>query len=113
MGLSWDDVGDAFETLIAPAYSVYRNQRDARRAEDAALEEQRNAMRQADARAAAQARQSEMEFRRVNQKQPDFASILLTEESASLLGAASTNLTGAGGIGRDRLNLGPKKLVGF
>lgn len=106
-------LGGIAATVFAPAYKLlYEPAKKARKAEDAAIEEQRNAQRQAEARAGAQMRQSEMAQRAANRRAPDLASILNGAQGAATTGAGGTLLTGPGGIGRDRLKLGKSSLLG-
>lgn len=105
---------DTLKTLIAPAYSLlYEPAVKRRKAEDAAIEEQRRAQDEAKNAALSQARRAEMDAMARNRKTPDMASLLSAEQAAAAFsGAGATLLTGAGGIDRKKLKLGQSSLLG-
>lgn len=91
--------------------SIYQGERQ-RKEQKRALRSQERAQSESLAAAAAQERRADMEAKAKNRKEPDVASLLATEQRASLTGTASTLLTGASGVTKDRLRLGQTSLLG-
>lgn len=77
-----------------------------------AVRAQEEAQRLATSRAAAEQRRIEREQRRLNQRRPDVAGLLASEQRAALAGTGATSLTGAAGIATDRLTLARPSLLG-
>ena len=73
---------------------------------------QENAQRLATSRAAAEIRAQESDRRRLNKRKPNVAGLLAEERKSALSGAGATTLTGASGVGRERLTLGRSSLLG-
>ena len=73
---------------------------------------QATAQRLATSRAAAELRTQDQERRRLNRRKPNVAGLLAEERRSSLTGAGATTLTGASGVGRERLTLGRSSLLG-
>lgn len=82
------------------------------RAQRRALGEQAALQQQAVDAARRQARTAEENMNRANQKKPDLAAIFARAASAAQGGAASTQLTGPGGVPKKNLRLGETTLLG-
>lgn len=96
--------------LVSAGISAYQGEQQ-RKAQKKAFKVQQQAESESAAAAAAQMRLQEQEQKRANQRSPDVAGILASEQQRALAGAGSTMLTGAGGV-PVRPKLGGSSLLG-
>lgn len=95
-------------TAAALRYSVYAGNQARTRQKDA-LTEQRKAQQQAEAQVLSEQREQDQERARLNQKQPDVASLLATAQKPI---SSPTLLSGPTGVDPGLLTLGRPKLLG-
>lgn len=100
----------AAATAGATGYGIYSGIEGSNR-QGQALDQQTQAQSAAAAAAKKQQRTSEEAVNKANQQQPDLNSILANASKASG-GAASTLLTGVGGVDPNKLTLGKSSLLG-
>lgn len=97
-------------TLLAPAWKLLiEPQREAKKEQQRALDEQKRAQSIAEADAASARRRTAMDQAKANQKAPDVGTLLSNAQSPT---AGGTLLTGASGIDPRRLKLGQTSLLG-
>lgn len=91
--------------------SIYQGQ-EQRMAQKRSLKEQRKAQAEATTMQQRQQRQSEEAMARANMQEPDIEERMRAAQEASQQGAASTMLTGAGGVQQPSSMLGRSTLLG-
>lgn len=91
--------------------SVYQGQ-EQKKAQKRALKEQRKAQEEATTMQQRQQRQSEEAMARANMQEPDVVARMRAAQEASQQGAASTMLTGSGGVQQPSSMLGRSTLLG-
>lgn len=99
----------AILAVLAAGASVHQGEQQ-RAAGSKALRGQREAQKQATARATGQERLAAMADARANKKKPNIDSLLFSERARADMGAGSTLLAGRGGGGTPLL--GSKSLMG-
>lgn len=93
------------------AYSIYNGEQQ-RKAQNNALNQQRDAQQKAEASALKQEKAAEEAQNKSLAKRPDAGAILSQAEQASKSGVGSTMLTGAAGVDPSSLQLEKKSLLG-
>lgn len=94
---TWTDIG-GWSTL-GPMYWMGRQMRKQEKAQEAAVQRENEAMKQAEANAMRQERMSQENINKANRKKPDQARIAAAAAMDANRGAASTMLTGYNPLG--------------
>lgn len=98
----------ALASLAASAYQGEMQKKAAKKANVLQAE----AQKKAESDSIRQERINEMERNKADAKKPDLATLLASEQSMMLGGAAGTMLTGQGGVDSQKLKLGRTTLLG-
>lgn len=98
----------ALASLAAAAYQGETQKKAAKKANIL----QERAQKQAESESLRQERLNEMERNKADAKRPDLETLLASEQSMMLGGAAGTMLTGQGGVDAQKLKLGRTTLLG-
>lgn len=98
-------------TVISTGVSIYQGQQQ-KKAQEAALQQQQDAQRNAEASALKQEKAAEESQNKALAKSPDANAILSAQQQASKVGGGGTMLTGAQGVDPTSLQLEKKTLLG-
>lgn len=98
-------------TVISTGVSIYQGQQQ-KKAQEASLQQQRDAQAQAEQAALKQEKVSEEATNKAQAKRPDAGAILSQAEQAAKVGGGSTMLTGSQGVDPNSLQLEKKTLLG-
>ncbi|CAB4165254.1 hypothetical protein UFOVP824_44 [uncultured Caudovirales phage] len=111
MGIEVAAIAAIAAAAAGTGYSIVAGQQGARAQRDA-MNQQAEAQNRAAKAAGDQANKSEQAIREANRNAPDVSNILANASKMSSGGAASTMLTGPGGVDPSQLSLGRSTLLG-
>ena len=104
-------VASTAAAAVGTGYAIYAGEQG-KKAQDKAMEQQRQAQDRAAAAAERQANASQEAIRAANRNAPDVSNIMQNAAKMAGGGPASTMLTGPGGVDPSQLSLGRSTLLG-